>query len=360
MKAHLLCLIVGSLLCAGCTYLKNLKPLPVDYDPITIKRGEAQKSVELYYSGAAGFCITYRGQSILHDPFLTRIPFFGQFKNQQNSVPQINRYLDSARLSRANPPQLILGGHTHHDHMYDTPYIFYQLASPIGPYFMGTESMRDIMQHWDPDSFGEHQNRIKTFTRLYSPSDSSETLAWHYLPDSSIRILPIESTHAPHLCTGQTFFKGQPRLEEAGSLARASSWRACNSVAYVIDFLGPMGEKEVRIYIQSSAPDKGKAIPPDSLKDFDIAILTTASFHLVEGHPEDILNAITPKLTILSHWETIFQELDNLADKQKPLFSTDIGKFVSQVKKVVESEENEAKKLQWILPNPGVRITYKF
>ncbi len=359
MKSNLLWLILLGITFSGCAFIKNLKSLPVDYEPLTINRGAAQKSVELYYSGAAGFCIKYKGQSVLHDPFLTRISLFGQLKDQKNDSIKIAQYLDSTRLTPQTPPQLILGGHTHHDHMYDTPYIFYQLASKKGPYFMGTESMQDIMRHWDNKSFTKHHKHIWTFASVYSSSDTSETLPWCYLPDSSIRVLPIESTHAPHLCSW-TFFKGKPKLEEEKSLSRASSWRTCNSLAYVIDFLGPEGEKELRIYIQSSSPDKGMGIPPASLEGFDIAILTTASFHLVEGHPEDLLKAIKPKLTIISHWETIFKELDKLAEKQKPLFSTDVMGFVNKVKEEVDDKAKEEGPRKWIMPNPGVRITYKF
>lgn len=360
MKTRALFMLGLLLTILACASLRKQEKLPVSLSAENIFYGDSLQKLQLYYSGAAGFYLNYQDQVVLHDPFLTRIPLGKQFGSYKNDSLQIATFLARTQLSRQQAPKLILGGHTHHDHMYDTPYLFYQLASERGPYFWGTESMRNIMAHWDPISFVERQNLIQSFSKVYQSGQSDTNLPWYYLPDSSIRVLPIQSTHAPHLCCGIQFFKGQPKLKKPESLARASSWQACDALAYVLDFMGEGHETDLRIYLQSSSPDAGMGMPPNALRDFDIVILTAASYQHVEDHPENLINALKPNLIVISHWEDIFAPLEEVEAGPKPLFSSDIGDFVERVRRAVRINETEEDTLLWVMPNPGVWINYKF
>lgn len=70
--------------------------------------------LSLEWLGTAGFRLTYAGQHLLIDPYLTRLPLGALLRRRV--VPA-----DEARLAALPDPLAILVGHTHFDHALDVP-----------------------------------------------------------------------------------------------------------------------------------------------------------------------------------------------------------------------------------------------
>lgn len=331
----------------ACKSVRIAKQLPVEKWHTNRSLRTLPQPAYLYYSGASGFCVKYDDQVLLHDPFLTRVPLLGLPFPKANDEAQIDTFLQRTQLSREQPPQLILTGHTHYDHMYDIPYVFDRLSSAAGPYFYGNQSMRDIMQNWREGSFGERDSLLKAFDCIYDETELSSPYCWQTIPNSRMKVLPIQSGHAPHKGDFQAL-KGDPKLKK---LNRPSAWRTSDALAYVIDFLDNSGEKALRIYIQSSATDSMQGTPPSLLDSVDIAILVAASFDKVQDHPERIIEAIKPRLVVIAHWENIFKPLSHVENKPRALTTSDIPAFVERVHEAMGRDSS-----RWVLPNPGTWI----
>ncbi|MEL6654248.1 MAG: hypothetical protein AAFQ87_25940 [Bacteroidota bacterium] len=346
MKNYL-CLISSIGLLLACSGVRVAKTLPIAQWNSSRTLTSLPQPAYLYYSGASGFCLKYDEQIVLHDPSLTRTPLLGLPLRTAHDTEAIDTFLQRTQLSRAQPPQLIINGHTHHDHMFDTPYILDLLAIPTGPYFYGDQPMQDIIWASSVDSFGERSHLIQSFDCIYDEKELSSPFCWQFIPDSRIRVLPIQSGHAPHKGNFQAA-KGKSKLNK---LQRPSSWRTCDALSYVIEFLDEREEKALRVYIQSSATDLQQGTPPSLLDSVDVAILVAASYGNVDGHPERIIEALNPKLVVIAHWENIFRKLESVEQKPRALTTSDIPDFVERVHRALGSDSS-----RWVLPNPGTWI----
>ncbi|MEL7531224.1 MAG: hypothetical protein AAFN10_07960 [Bacteroidota bacterium] len=331
----------------ACRGVRIANSLPVEQWYASRSLSSLPQTAYLYYSGAAGLYIKYDDQALLHDPFLTRVSVLGLPFSQANDTAKINTFLRRTELSQSQAPQLILSGHTHYDHMFDTPYIFDRLSGVAGPYYYGNQSMLDIMMSWQEGSFGERDSLIQPFDCIYEETKLSSPFCWQSIPNSRIKVLPIQSGHAPHKGDYQAL-KGEPVLDK---LAHPNAWRTHDALAYVIDILDENGEKALRVYLQSSATDSLQGTPPSLLDSVDIAILVAASFDKVDGHPERIIAAVKPRLVVIAHWENIFKPLNSVENKPRALASSDIPAFVERVHEAMGRDSN-----RWVLPNPGTWI----
>ena len=91
--------------------------------------------LELAWLGTAGFRLTYQGQHLLIDPYLTRLPLGDLLRRRV--VPA-----DVARLAAVPDPVGILVGHTHFDHALDVP----ALARRSGCQVYGSSSLAHLMK----------------------------------------------------------------------------------------------------------------------------------------------------------------------------------------------------------------------
>lgn len=78
------------------------------------RAADLPRGLELAWLGTAGFRLTYEGQHVLIDPYLTRLPFRDLLFRRVVAA-------DEARLAALPDPLAILVGHTHFDHALDVP-----------------------------------------------------------------------------------------------------------------------------------------------------------------------------------------------------------------------------------------------
>jgi hypothetical protein len=127
------------------------------------------------------------------------------------------------------------------------------------------------------------------------------------------RILAVRSLHAPQLGR-YNWAKGEVATPAAQPVdGRAThSLRAGTTVALVIDLLDPAQPQRplYRIYYQDSVNRGDWGFPP-ALADghgYDLAILTGASYYLVDRAPTRLLAALRPRHVLLTHFEDFFRD----------------------------------------------------
>lgn len=89
----------------------------------------------LAWLGTAGFRLTYQGQHLLIDPYLTRLPLGDLLRRRVVRA-------DAARLAAVPDPLAILVGHTHFDHALDVPALAARAGCPV----YGSSSLAHLME----------------------------------------------------------------------------------------------------------------------------------------------------------------------------------------------------------------------
>lgn len=132
--------------------------------------------LELEWLGTAGFRITYEGQHLLIDPYVTRLPLGDLVRRRV--VPA-----DAERLRSLPDPVAILVGHTHFDHALDVPALAARAGCPV----YGSASLAHLMRlHGRPDlaiTAEPHRTyAIGPFEVSFTPSAHSKLAAGLWTP----------------------------------------------------------------------------------------------------------------------------------------------------------------------------------
>lgn len=132
--------------------------------------------LELEWLGTAGFRLTYQGQHLLIDPYVTRLPLGDLLRRRVVAA-------DPARLAALPDPLAILVGHTHFDHALDVP----ALAARAGCKAYGSASLERLMRlHGRPElavTVEPHRTYdIGPFEVSFTPSAHSRLAAGLWTP----------------------------------------------------------------------------------------------------------------------------------------------------------------------------------
>jgi len=142
------------------------------------RAGDLPPGLELAWVGTAGFRLSYEGQHLLIDPYLTRLPI-GALLRRSVVAP------DLARLATLPDPVAIAVGHTHFDHAFDVP----ALASRAGCPVFGSRSSAHLMRlHGRGELAVEVETHrpyaVGPFTLTFVPSKHSRLLAGLAVPSA--------------------------------------------------------------------------------------------------------------------------------------------------------------------------------
>ncbi|MBK9030777.1 MAG: MBL fold metallo-hydrolase [Myxococcales bacterium] len=134
--------------------------------------------LELAWLGTAGFRLSYQGQHLLIDPYLTRLSLGDVVRRRV--VPA-----DPARLAAVPDPLAILVGHTHFDHALDVPALARRAGCPV----YGSASLARLMAlHGQPEravTVEPHRvYRIGPFAVTFVPSLHSKLAGGLWTPSS--------------------------------------------------------------------------------------------------------------------------------------------------------------------------------
>jgi hypothetical protein len=264
-----------------------------------------EASVKVQYLGSGGYLVQRGADIVLFGP---------QYTNP--SIPEV-AFNHEIRTDRALVDQLlpaeaaqaraIVVGHTHYDHLLDTPYIATTHARDARLYgsatmrnLIGSVVARERMVDVGPSATSKTPLKINDRLRLWAiPSqhvDQTRIKSW---------LLGVDV--AVHMWRGMVT-EAMTRLP-----ATASQWPEGEVYAYVLDFMDASGSTvEFRLYYQDAPTELnirhpfGDNAPTDS-RPIDAALIVAGDPSFMKGHPRGVVEATKPRFLVLGHWDNFFE-----------------------------------------------------
>lgn len=244
------------------------------------------RGLELEWLGTAGYRLTVEGQTLLIDPYLTRVPLASVFKRAPVEVDHalLDRYLGAAARNVVG----ILVGHTHFDHAIDVP----ELARSLDTKVFGSSSLVQLMAL---HGLREHAVEVEPH-RVYE------------LGPFTVRFIP--SLHSKLLLGYKVPFDGALTCDHLDKLS-PSAYR-CGPV-YGIQIQAA----STSLYHQGSANVVDDQVPTGGV---DVFLAGIAGRSFTENYWERILRRLDPAVVVANHYDDFFRPLDS------PLgFSTNVN-----------------------------------
>jgi hypothetical protein len=324
---------------------------------INFSKEQVTDSITLKYLGSGGFYLANGHAGLLIDPFFSPYKVFPLALRKISTQPEnVTIGLQDIKTDIYNNVEAIFITHSHYDHLLDTPYVFHHCLNSDSSKIYGSSSMKSIV------------SAVVDTSRLVNIESKSGSIElrgeWIYLNESSIRVMPIKTEHAPHLkkLVSVCLYDGEAELiqdyNSDSTKTFVTRWKGGNTFAYLIDFMKD-GEPEFRIYLLSSASS-----PPDGFIDqetlaehkINLAILGAASFANVENYPQGILAHLRPEKLLIAHWEDLFKPY--LHDPPRLIRATNFNKLIPQIDRVYPWQKNNEQ--QFFMPAPGVLVSLKY
>ena len=320
-------LIITDSLLVGCS---SQLVLPAYTDSVTENTVPAD-ALRLQYIGVGGHIISYKGTQIMTAPSITNphFMFSGPFFPLSADEEKIDRYLPDV-----SNVQMLLVGHGHYDHMLDVPYVMQKHAKKA--HIFGSNSVAHTMK---PAIAAE---RIHAMNDVMARKDALGE--WMYGASGKVRIMAIESDHAPHIM-GIKLLGGQVDEGLESIPWHGFGWKEGQTLAFVIDFLEDDQSIAHRIFYQDAASQSPLGLVPElnDGKPFDVAILCPASFDQVHDYPESVVRNTQASTFVLGHWEDFFA--NDLSGEQRFVRLTDQKAFIERLESVMSPESD------WVLPS---------
>lgn len=285
----------GALLAYAFTRKRHQRDDAAAQRELTWKGDGLPVGLELAWLGAAGFRLTYRGQHLLVDPYLTRLSLGDLLRRRV--IPAA-----PAALARVPDPVAILVGHTHFDHALDVP----ALAARAGCKVYGGRSLARLMAlHGRPELAVEvaahARYELGPFTVRFVPSKHSKLAAGLWTPYDG----EITCDHTDEL-TPQAYRCGQIwglEIEVGGA----------------------------RLYHTGSCDlDEAAEIP----RGVDVFLCGIAGRRFTRRYVERILRRVEPRLVVPCHHDDFFRPIE------QPMgfsLNVNLAGFVDEVRKVSAS-----------------------
>lgn len=236
---------------------------------------ELTRGLELEWLGVAGYRLSYEGQTIYIDPYLSRVPLSSVI----HRTPALaNPALHERYLRPAGRLAGVLVGHTHFDHAIDVP----EIARRHGCSAYGSSSLVNLMRlHGLGERAVEvepgHRYELGPFTVTFVPSLHSKLLLGFAVP-----------------------FDGELTCEHLDALSPAAY--KCGQVWGIhVEVAG------MSFYHQGSANLIDDAIPHGGV---DVFLAGIAGRSFTRDYWERILPRLQPQTIVASHFDDFFLPID--------------------------------------------------
>ncbi|HQX83128.1 MAG TPA: MBL fold metallo-hydrolase, partial [Vicinamibacterales bacterium] len=317
----------------------------------TASPGTAQ--VKVQYLGVGGFLVQRGDDVVLFGPVYSNPSLLEAMGDHQIRT---NRALVDRLLPReATQAQAIVIGHSHYDHLLDTPYIANAHAKNATVY--GSRTTASLIASSLPAA------------RLVDVGPAA-VMGQSVAINARMRLWPIRSEHADQFrvkvpLTGVNIpfhvWRGEVAEPLSALPSNASEWAEGEVFSYLLDFLDDQGRVEFRVYYQDSGTDApvgfpwGGKEPPDG-KRVDVSLICLGGdFEHLHDHPEGIIKATRPRFLLLGHWENFFVPQDDICRTSKvaaiPLQDTHY--FIRRAKAAMKSAKLDGKP---IVPCPTASV----
>ena len=305
--AIVLLLAVGSTACA--TFSINADRCPAYPAPVPASITD-RAQVKVQYLGVGGYLVQRGDDVVLFGPVYSNPSLLEAMGDHQIRT---NRALVDRLLPReAAKARAIVIGHSHYDHLMDTPYIANTYATGATVY--GSRTTASLVAPAIPA------------TRVMDVGPAAAA-GKHIDIDAAsggtprMRLWPIRSEHSDQFrvkvpLTGVNIpfhvWRGEVSEPLSALPTNSSGWAEGEVFAYLLDFLDDQGRVEFRIYYQDVGTDApvgfpwGGKEPPDG-KRVDVSLICLGGdFEHLHDHPEAIIKATRPRFLLLGHWENFF------------------------------------------------------
>jgi hypothetical protein len=307
------------------------------FDTLPPRPPDPRGHVEMRYLGSGGWLITRGSDAIATAPFVSNPTWFALLSTARPDTTLIDRHV---------PPmenvEIVLVGHAHYDHAMDLPYIARTKAPKA--LFYGGQTVANVLAAAIPDA------RLRAVDGKDATAVGDRPGRWFFNQARTIRFMPLRSTHAPHFARIKLVATGTVEEKQTTLPGAPLRWKEGETLAFIVDFLGPGGRVDFRIYYQDAASRPGTGIVPvleehDAART-DVAILCVAAFAQVDGNPEHILTNVQPRHVIGGHWEDFF--FRGFEEPIRPAFGTSLESFHRRARAVSSGPI--------YLPRPGETI----
>jgi hypothetical protein len=301
--------------------------------PGPLRQSVSADDVKVQYLGVGGYLVQ-RGEDVVlfgpvySNPSLVEVLFDHQIQTDRALV-------DRLLPADAAAAQAIVVGHSHYDHLMDTPYIANNRATKASIYGSATTAAL-LASAIAPD-------RIVDVAA--APRDPTDQTGKGIRIGPRMRLRPIRSRHSdqfrvavPFVGATLPFHVWRGEVTEPRSMlpARASEWAEGEVYAFLLDFLDDSDRVVFRVYYQDSGTDADVGFPwgPDGPGDdrpVDVALLCLGGdFRHLTLHPEAIIARTRPRYVLLGHWENFFVTQDEICrtDRVEEIPLQDTAAFV--------------------------------
>ncbi len=280
--------IVLGLSATAFLYLNQLfgKKLPADV-VTQYKHVSDDSLLKVRFFGTMCYYVEYKGNAVLADPFFSNPnPIKMVVAGKPN--PEYRKLFSEQELQSI---RAITVGHAHYDHCLELP-IFLSDANTTKK-IIGSQSMINLFYKTYPDN------------DYVNAEDFLSGNSWIYTADSSIRIYPVKSVHAPHF-GNVTLMSGENKAFDKVP-ADLLKWQMGQPLSYLIDFM----EADTiarRVYMNggiSAFPNT--AFERAMLEEHPVNMAFTIHWNqkYLPAKIEEI-KKVQPQSIILGHWNNFF------------------------------------------------------
>lgn len=343
-RRSLVALACGGLLgAAGCS--GPITGLPVYTGGTEIPPGDPAypTTLQVKYLGAGGVVLKRGTDVLLTAPFFSNpsIPrvAFGTIAARPD---QIDRFLGGPSNGLAGATAILVG-HAHYDHLMDVPYVKLHYLPRVKVY--GSETMKNTL-------WGDAALERTDIVSVEADAGTDQRMGKWWYASRRLRFMALVSEHAP-IFAHIKFFEGSYDTPLAKLPDRAYEWREGQTLAYLIDFLGP-DEKtvEFRVHYQDAASTAPLGFPPmftqpGDQRRVDLALVCMPGFDQVPRYPEALIGRLNPRAIVLIHWEDFFAPLPDASSDLRTVAALDAPAFLARLQKVMPPDAT------FKLPAPG-------
>ncbi|UCH49571.1 MAG: MBL fold metallo-hydrolase [Betaproteobacteria bacterium] len=298
-----------------------------------------RQTLSIEYLGSGGYLLTRGDDVLLLGPFISNSGVL-EAMNLKRIEPDVDAL--EAWLPDVSNAKAIIVGHAHCDHLMDVPWIAKNRAKDAKIYVNRTGS--HVLA-----ADGELHDRVHPIDAAYWPGTKLRAALWVEIPRTRVRILPIESEHAPHFA-GLKFMKGRLTEDQKELPKRARRWVEGRTYAFLIDFQHPEDDDVMfSVHYQDAASNPTLGFPPARDRRLDAALVCVASHHEVKDYPDDLLAQTQPRHVVLGHWENFFAPYTRDLDELRGVPFSRPQDFIERVERYVFSSTEAS----WSMPAPG-------
>lgn len=333
--------------CLGCApSLKNQRKYIVEKDTVVSVANyiSPASEIQIQYLGCGGLLIKKQGAKILVDPFFSNPGPFLSFL-WRKLTPDTATIDKAIAMLDLQGVQHVLLTHGHYDHIMDLPYIYRKYLN--APEILCNETSAWILRDQGADT--------GKLTDVYDFALGEDKPGkWIYYADSTYRILPVVSRHAPHLRLFGIelhLYSGKYNDLPNGE-TRTGYYKKGSNLSYLIDFLDD-DKKTVlnRVQVLTGGASSRSATLIANLPEahkVNVLALTVGLHNNEPDYPEKILIELDPDFVIAAHWEDFFQPY--FSEKKRGVRMTKHRSFAKKMNQYLEG--------RWIQPMPLTSVSF--